>query len=113
MDLIEYLKRAQSEALKQHIMANTVMLNSNIKLVREGYYSLDGRSITQYPPMICGLSAYLTDELPDDIAFCVFDSPNPSPSYEEDIRQKARRELLDELKEMTFEQITGLIERGY
>jgi len=71
MNLVDYIRQAEQEAWRQHIKANSVMLNRTIKLVREGYAAIGG-SIQGYPPMICGLSAFLTDELPDDIAFAVF-----------------------------------------
>ena len=111
MNLVDYIRQAEQEAWQQHIKANSVMLNRTIKLVREGYAAIGG-SVTEYPPMICGLSAFLTDELPDDIAFAVFESPNPPLTREEQIKQKARQEFLDELRTMTFEEIAQLIEKG-
>ena len=101
MNLVDYIRQAEQEAWQQHIKANSVMLNRTI-----------GGSIQGYPPMICGLSAFLTDELPDDIAFAVFESPNPPLTREERIKQEARQEFLDELRGVTFEEIANLIEKG-
>ena len=70
MNLSEYIQKALIEAHKQQINANTVFLNSEIALVKRSYEKI-GNSITEYPPMICGLAAHLTDELPDDIAFAI------------------------------------------
>lgn len=111
MNLINYIQQAKQEAWQQHIKANSVMLNRTIKLVNKGYTAMNG-SVTEYPPMICGLSAFLTDELPDDIAFAVFQSPNPPLTREERIKQETRQEFLDELRTMTYEEIADLIERG-
>lgn len=111
MNLINYIQEAEQEALRQHIRANSVMLNRKIALVRQSYAAMNG-GVTEYPPMVCGLSAFLTDELPDDIAFVVFESPNPPLTREERIKQEARQEFLDELRTMTFEEIADLIEKG-
>lgn len=111
MNLPDYVREVQNEAIRQHIIANSVVLNSKVKLVREGYTAIAG-TLFRIPPMICGLSAFLTDELPDDIAFTVIESPNPTPTLEQKIRQEARQEFLDELRGMTFEEIADLIEKG-
>lgn len=111
VNLINYIQQAKQEAWQQHIKANSVMLNRTIKLVHKGYTAMNG-SVTEYPPMICGLSAFLTDELPDDIAFAVLENPNPPLTPEAKIRQKARQEFLDELRTMTYEDIAQLIENG-
>lgn len=111
MNLFNFIQQAEREAFKQHIKANSVILNSTLELVSEGY-AVIGNEVVQYPPMICGLSAFLTDELPDDIAFAVFESPNPPLTREEEIRKEAREEFLAELKEMTFEEIASLFREG-
>ena len=111
MNLIDYIQQAEQEALQQNIRANSVMLNRKIMLVHKGYTAMNG-TVTEYPPMICGLSAFLTDELPDDIAFAVLENPNPPLTREAEIKQKARQEFLDELRTMTYEDIAQLIERG-
>lgn len=112
MNLQDYIQQAEQEAWQQHIRANSVLLNSKIKLVREGYTKICDGVTLHHHPMVCGLSAFLTDELPDDIAFAVFEHPNPPLTREAEIRQKARREFLDELRTMTYEDIAQLIERG-
>lgn len=112
MNLPDYIQQAQKEAWQQHIKANSILLNSKIKLVREGYTRIGNNVTLHHHPMVCGLSAFLTDELPDDIAFAVFEHPNPPLTSEAKIRQKAREEFLDELRTMTFEEIAQLIEKG-
>jgi hypothetical protein len=108
MNLFKYIQQAEREAFKQHIKANSVMLNSTLELVSEGY-AVIGDEVRHYSPMICGLSAFLTDELPDDIAFAVFESPNLPLTREEEVRKEAREEFLAELREMTFEEIASLL----
>lgn len=111
MNLIEYIQQAQGEAVKQHINANSVMLNRNLMLVCESYSKI-GNALYRTPPMICGLSAFLTDELPDNVAFSVLENPNPPLTREAEIKQEARQEFLDELRTMTYEDIVQLIEKG-
>lgn len=106
MNLSEYIQKALIEAHKQRINANTVFLNSEIALVKRSYEKI-GNSITEYPPMICGLAAHLTDELPDDIAFAICKTETETNIQK--ARREARQELLDEMKTMQLGEILNLI----
>lgn len=106
MNLSEYIQKALIEAHKQHINANTVFLNSEIALVKRSYEKI-GNSITEYPPMICGLAAHLTDELPDDIAFAICKTETETNIQK--ARREAKQELLDEMKTMQLGEILDLI----
>ena len=110
MNLIDYVHQATCEALKQHINANSIMLNRRVKLVQKSYIRFFD-NIQEYPPMICGLSAFLTDELPDDIAFSLIESRNPTLSREAEIKYKARQEFIEELKTMNLEDIAKLLDK--
>ena len=106
MNLSEYIQKALIEAHKQRINANTVFLNSEIALVKRSYEKI-GNSITEYPPMICGLAAHLTDELPDDIAFAICKTETETNIQK--ARREAKQELLDEMKTMQLGEILDLI----
>ena len=106
MNLSEYIQKALVEAHKQRINANTVFLNSEIALVKRSYEKI-GNSITEYPPMICGLAAHLTDELPDDIAFAICKTETETNIQK--ARREAKQELLDEMKTMQLGEILDLI----
>ena len=111
MDLYDCIKQAQNEAFLQHLNANTVILNRNLRLVKQAYSVFHGTA-TCYPPMIRGMASMLTDELPEDTAFLLFESPNISTSREAKIRQETRAELINELKSMTLTEVMQLIESG-
>ena len=117
MNLEEYVRKATTEAFKQHIKANTVLLNKDCVLVKRSYFKyqiINADSPTEkclsaieLPPMICGLAAHLTDELPDDVAFAVCRT-DVETSLEK-ARREAKQELLDEMKTMQLGEILDLI----
>lgn len=106
MNLSDYIQKALVEAHKQHINANTVLLNEKIALVKGGYENV-GNIVTKVPTMICGLSAFLTDELPDNVAFAVCETS--AETELEKGRREGRQELIQELKEMQLGEILDLI----
>lgn len=115
MNLVDYIKKAQDSAFKNHIKANVVVLNKHLKYCREGYSLLGERKFvgtdtaTHYPPMLFGLSMYLTDELPDEIAFGLFESENQPLTKIEEIKNQARKEFIEELKRMSLEDIIKML----
>ena len=107
MNLSEYIQKALIEAHKQRINANTVFLNSEIALVMGSYEKIMENTVAKIPPMICGLSAFLTDELPDNVAFAVCETKVETEL--EKGRREGRQELIRELKEMQLGEILDLI----
>lgn len=73
--LYEMITEAYHEALKNNIKVNTIAINDHLVKVKSRFYSYDGCGGFWLPPMICGLEAYLTNELPDDYAFAVLEAP--------------------------------------
>ena len=113
--IIDSIRQARNEAYKQHIEANSIALNRDLRLVKEFICSFGGgrgcsTHVEHIPPVICGMTAYLTSELPDNVAFAVFENPNPPITKEEKIKQEARQELLDKLKTMSIAEIAEFIE---
>ena len=54
--------------MKQGIKANTIAISND--LARINPFIING---TMYPAMICGYKAAITDELPDDLGFVMFE----------------------------------------
>lgn len=106
MNLSEYIQKALIEAHKQRINANTVFLNSKIALVKRSYEKI-GNTVQEFPPMICGLTCFLSDELPDNIPFAVCET-SAKTEFEKG-RCEGRQELIQELKEMQLGEILDLI----
>lgn len=108
MNLAEYINVAIAEAHKHYVKANAVLLNKNVVLVREGYLQI-GSSIKEFPPMICGLTAILTDELPDNAAFVVTQIQSFETKVEK-ARREAKQELIEELRTKSLAEIVEMIE---
>ena len=66
MNLIDYINLAEREAFKRHIRTNSVMINKELLLIDEGRIATN-QYYSHIPPMICGLWAFVTDELPEEI----------------------------------------------
>lgn len=72
LNIFDLISETKKEAMKRDIKANTVILNSNIAVCKKIYQmSSYGMTVSEYPPMVLGLKAALSDELPDDIAIVV------------------------------------------
>lgn len=110
MNIIAYINKAEKEAFKQHIRANTVLINKQLAMVEPGLFFPNNHSVTHMPPMICGLAAYLTDELPENFAFSIFEGQAMPKDIRERIKRDVRRELMEELRQMTFEELIHWID---
>ena len=107
MNLSEYIQKALIEAHKQRINANTVFLNSEIALVKRSYEKI-GNTVQEFPPMICGLTCFLSDELPDNIPFAVCET-SAKTEFEKG-RREGRQELIEELRTKSLAEIVEMIE---
>lgn len=65
---------AWKTALEEDIRANIVMINKGIVKVKKHPFVFMN-NVSMMPPLICGLEAHLTDELPSEIAFAVAEAP--------------------------------------
>lgn len=70
-DMILLIRQAESEALKNNIQANTVILNNKKFGKVKPFYTAQGA----LPPMICGLEINLSNELPEGYDFLIYESP--------------------------------------
>lgn len=96
------IKKAHEEAVKRGIEANTIMLGKNLAYV-EGFELIEKRVFNQtisVPPMILGMDILVRDlerEYPKGTDFVI----THRDSTEIDrIRDEAKEELINELKEM-------------
>lgn len=93
-EFIEKIQQAQVEAIKKGIKANTVIINDKIGYVKS--FLLGRNSI--FPPMICGLEAEITDELPEYYDFLIYENPvTKMDRLISDIRKETAREILGTL----------------
>lgn len=85
--LEDLIWEAHKTALHNGIRANTVMINKRLAKTSAFVQSFSG-GVMDIPPMICGLEAYVTDEIPNEFAFCLAEAPE---TKREKIRAAERR----------------------
>lgn len=74
--LPELIWEAQLEATKNNIRANTVVISKRLAKVNRFVQTFDfGISYKEFPPLVCGLEAYITDEMPDELGFGLLEAP--------------------------------------
>ena len=95
-NIVEHIKMAQTEAIKQGIKANAVLINDTLYRSQFGAVS-----------MICGLKVVYANDLPDDVGFAVANMDNLPLTKDEELEMLRRenQELKDRL-----EQIQNLIQ---
>lgn len=98
MDFIQAINEAKKEAFKQAIMANAIFINKNFMATKPIMISLF-RDVQIVKPMILGLKADITDELPDDVAFVItaVDEEKLMTEHERQIRKDTAKDVLQEL----------------
>lgn len=71
----EMVRKAQTEAFKEGIKANTIAINENmVKVEAFPFSGIGGLGLRFAPTMFCGMNVVLTkDELPDGYSFAVFE----------------------------------------
>lgn len=72
--LEDLIWEAHKTALHNGIRANTVMINKRLAKVNGFVHGFAG-GFMDIPPMICGLEAYVTDEIPKEFAFGLVEAP--------------------------------------
>ena len=73
----ELVRKAQIEAFKEGIKANTIAINENmVKVDAFPFSGIGGLGLRFAPTMFCGMNVFLTkDELPDGYSFAIFEGP--------------------------------------
>lgn len=81
----ETVRKAQIEAFKEGIKANTIVINENmVKVDAFQFRSIGGFGLCFSPTMFCGMNVVLTnDELPDGYSFAIFEGTTKSDRLSE------------------------------
>lgn len=79
-DIIDGIMEAMVESRKRNIEANVVMINDRLLYTKlqQVIRIADGATGLEVP-MVCGLRAYYTNELPENILFAVAHTDNVDP----------------------------------
>lgn len=88
LSLEDFIWEAHKTALHNGIRANTVMINKRI-VKTSGFAHAFAGGFMDIPPMICGLEAYVTAEIPGEFAFGLVEVPMTQ-------REKVYREGYDQ-----------------
>ena len=104
LNLFDAIREAQNKMMQAGIEANTVYLNPRLKAIPT-LLKLTENSIDRYPPKIFGMAAHIDMSIPDDTAFIVMHIENEES--EEYLR--GRRDLLNELRDMSFKEAMQFI----
>lgn len=100
IDLISYIAEAYRRAMQEGIKANSIMINDRLVKTNSFVFRFCNGTVAQMPPMICGLEAHITDELPDEYAFAVLEKPQTErDEIVEQTRKDTVREFVEKLKE--------------
>ena len=107
-ELIESLRKAETEAIRNNIKTNAILLSSEFNLTKSFYYAI-GFHVKEVPPMILGKAVYLdTDKiLPNDIAFATFESSQKHPLEEiEELRNLFKKYVKTDGNSLKFKNIS-------
>ena len=109
-DFIKGVREAVIEAEKHNIRANAVLINDKLLYSKLCQVHTVNDSFASYvdAPMICGLRAFYSDELPEEMLFSVLESNNLPPTAQEKLQyleeeNKRLREKLSKLSELLEE----------
>lgn len=93
-NILEAIKKARIEAIKQGIRANAIIISPEFHYIREFVVSENGRYANLMPPMLCGMKMYIDSagETPEEYAFAIVDS-DPLATNEDRIREKVIEDL--------------------
>ena len=69
-DFFKKLQEAETEAVKQGIKNNTILLNGNHDRAKQFYLGFHTR-ISEFPPMLLGKKLFCVDFLPDEYDFAL------------------------------------------
>jgi hypothetical protein len=100
--LTDFILEAQKEAIKNDIRANTVMISKKLAKVKGFVHIFGDGGYGEFPPLICGLEAYVTDELPEEFAFGLLEAPytQRKQSYEDGYKA-GYQAAMNKIREMT------------
>lgn len=92
-NLIEHIRKAQVEALKQNIEANTIMIDKDIAY-SNNLMGFIGQSYYEFPPMIFGMKVLYKEELPNDAGFIITETPKNKMERIQDLEEELGIDLI-------------------
>lgn len=99
-NILEHIAKAREQAIKQHIRANTILIDSEVAMVNGFKCSLGYNAIADMPPMLMGLKIEyeenLSDKLGVDCNFVMAEKKIEKPKTP--LSEYSTEELLDEIR---------------
>lgn len=70
-DILEHIAKAREQAIKQHIRANTIIIDKDLAMVNKLWISISPNSIVRMPPMLMGLKVEYEEKLSEKVGIPV------------------------------------------
>lgn len=99
-NILEHIAKAREQAIKQHIIANTIIIDKDVAMVNKLWISISPNSIVETPRMLMGLKIEyeenLSDKLGVDCNFVMAERKIETPKTP--LSEYSTEELLDEIR---------------
>lgn len=102
INIFSFILEANRKAIEEGIKANSVFINDRLVKTNSFVFRFCNNVVAQMPPMICGLEAYITKELPDEYAFAVLEKPQTD---RDKIVEQTRKDTVSEFVSKIDEEI--------
>ena len=99
-NILEHIAKTREQAIKQHIRANTIIIDKDVAMVNKLWISISPNSIVRMPPMLMGLKVEyeenLSEKLGVDCNFVMAERKIETPKTP--LSEYSTEELLDEIR---------------
>lgn len=114
ISLTDLIMEARKQALKEDIKANTVMISKRLAKVNRFIHIFGNGGYADFPPLICGLEAFVTDEMPEEFAFGLVEAPTTQREhYIEEGRRAGYKQGYDEGYEQGIKDLAEKLKNYY
>ena len=99
-NILEHIAKAREQAIKQHIRANTIIIDKDVAMVNKLWISISPNSIVRMPPMLMGLRVEYEENLSDKLGVdCNFVMAEKKiETHKTPLSEYSTEELLDEIR---------------
>ena len=101
-DILEHIEKVRKYMLKEHIIANTIVIDNEVAKVNGFQYLSAPQTITDVPPMFKGLQVLYEENLSEKIGrpvnFVMADKKIEIPETKTPLSEYSTEELLDEIR---------------
>ena len=66
-NILEHIAKAREQIIKQHIRANTIIIDKDVAMVNKLWFSISPNSIVETPKMLMGLKVEYEENLSDKL----------------------------------------------